>query len=143
MLSARTARRIATTAAYGGGGVGLAGAGFYGLLRLQAGLARKAIGEPAGDPPKADGRYGHYTGEPISVVVFGDSSAAGLGVQTAEQTPAALIAAGLAEIAQRPVQLTVVARTAAQTRDLAAECDDHVGARQLPWGYTRRDRVSN
>jgi lysophospholipase L1-like esterase len=119
MVSARTARRIATTAAYGGGGVGLAGAGFYGLLRVQAGLARKAIGEPPDDPPKADGRYGHYSGKPISVVVFGDSSAAGLGVETPEQTPGALIAAGLAEIAERPVQLTVLARTAGQTSDLA------------------------
>jgi lysophospholipase L1-like esterase len=101
--------------------VGLAGAGFYGLLRLQAGLARRAIGQPPGEPPKADGRYGGGTGEPISVVVFGDSSAVGLGVDRAEQTPAALIAAGLAKIAQRPVQLTVVARTAARTRDLAEQ----------------------
>jgi lysophospholipase L1-like esterase len=121
MVSARTARRIATTAAYGGGGVGLAGAGFYGLLRLQAGLARKAIGTPADDAPKADGLYGHYGGEPISLVVFGDSSAAGVGVDTPEQTPGALIAAGLAEIAERPVQLTVVARTAAQTSDLTEQ----------------------
>jgi lysophospholipase L1-like esterase len=121
MVSARTARRIATTAAYGGGGVGLAGAGFYGLLRLQAGLARKAIGTPADDAPKADGLYGPYAGEPISVVVLGDSSAAGVGVDTPEQTPGALIAAGLAEIAERPVQLTVVARTAARTSDLAEQ----------------------
>ena len=121
IVSARTARRIATTAVYGGGGVGLAGAGFYGLLRLQAGLARKAIGEPPDDPPKADGRYGHYFDDPISLVVFGDSSAAGVGVDTPEQTPGALIAAGLAEIARRPVQLTVVARSAAQSSDLAGQ----------------------
>ena len=121
MVSAQTARRIATTAAYGGGGVGLAGAGFYGLLRLQAGLARKAIGTPPDDAPKADGLYGHFPGEPISVVVFGDSSAAGVGVDTPEQTPGALIAAGLAEIARRPVQLTVVARTAARTSDMTEQ----------------------
>jgi lysophospholipase L1-like esterase len=129
MVSARTARRIATTAAYGGGGVGLAGAGFYGLLRLQAGLARRAIGQPADDAPKADGRYGHYAGEPISVVVLGDSSAAGVGVHTPEQTPGALIAAGLAEIAARPVELTVVARTAARTSDLAEQIRQAADAR--------------
>jgi len=129
MVSARTARRIATTAAYGGGGVGLAGAGFYGLLRLQAGVARKAIGTPPEDAPKADGLYGHFPGEPISVVVFGDSSAAGVGVDTPEQTPGALIAAGLAEMAQRPVQLTVVARTAARTSDLAEQIRQAADAR--------------
>jgi lysophospholipase L1-like esterase len=129
MVSARTARRIATTAAYGGGGVGLAGAGFYGLLRLQAGLARRAIGQPADDAPKADGRYGHYAGEPISVGVLGDSSAAGVGVYTPEQTPGALIAAALAEIAARPVQLTVVARTAARTSDLAEQIRQAADAR--------------
>jgi lysophospholipase L1-like esterase len=129
IVSARTARRIATTAAYGGGSVGLAGAGFYGLLRIQAALARKAIGQPADDPPKADGRYGHYLGEPISVVVYGDSSAAGVGVDTPEQTPGALIAAGLAEMARRPVQLTVVARSAARTSDLADQIRQAAAAR--------------
>jgi lysophospholipase L1-like esterase len=119
IVSARTARRIATTAAYGGGSVGLAGAGFYGLLRLQAGLARKAIGQSPDNPPVADGRYGHFYGEPISIVVFGDSSAAGVGVDAPGQTPGALIAAGLAEIAGRPVQLAVVAKTAARSNDLA------------------------
>jgi lysophospholipase L1-like esterase len=121
MVSARTARRIATTAAYGGGGVGLAGAGLYGLLRLEAGLARRAIGPPLDDPPMADGRYGQYSGDPISVVLFGDSSAAGFGVDTPHQTPGALLAAGLAEIAERPVQLTVVARIGAQTSHLAEQ----------------------
>ena len=119
MVSARTARRIATTAAYGGGSVGLAATGLYGLLRIEAGLARRAIGAPAKDPPAPDGRYGFYDGEPISVVVIGDSSAAGVGVATADETPGALVAAGLAEIAERPVQLTVVARTGARTSDLA------------------------
>ncbi|MET0522099.1 MAG: SGNH/GDSL hydrolase family protein [Jiangellaceae bacterium] len=128
-VSARTARRIATTAAYGGGGVGLAGVGLYGLLRLEAGLARRAIGPPSDDPPVADGRYGHYSGKPISVVFFGDSSAAGVGVDSADETPGALMAAGLAEIAERPVHLTVVARIGAQTRHLAEQI---VGADARP-----------
>jgi lysophospholipase L1-like esterase len=123
MVSARTARRIATTAAYGGGGVGLAGAGLYGLLRFEAILARRAIGPPAENPPRADGRYGQHSGEPISVVLFGDSSAAGVGVVTPDQTPGALLAAGLAEIAERPVQLTVEAWIGARTSHLAGQIE--------------------
>ncbi|MGH8777123.1 MAG: SGNH/GDSL hydrolase family protein, partial [Jiangellaceae bacterium] len=121
MVSARTARRIATAALYGGGGLGLAGAGFYGLLRLEARQARLAIGTIVDDPPNADGLYGHYTGGPISFAILGDSSAAGLGVDIPDETPGALLAAGLAEIAARPVMLTVVARSGAQSSDLAEQ----------------------
>ena len=54
------------------------GAGFYGLLRLEARQARLAIGTISDAVPVADGLYGTYPGEPISFVVLGDSSAAGL-----------------------------------------------------------------
>jgi lysophospholipase L1-like esterase len=128
-VSARTARRIATTAAYGGGGLGLMGAGFYGLLRLEARQARLAIGTISDAVPVADGLYGSHAGEPISFVVLGDSSAAGLGVDTADETPGALLAAGLAEIAERPVHLTVVARSGAQTSDLDVQVPLALAAR--------------
>ncbi|HMG29561.1 MAG TPA: SGNH/GDSL hydrolase family protein [Jiangellaceae bacterium] len=128
-VSARTARRIATTAAYGGGSLGLMGAGFYGLLRLEARQARRAIGTITDIPPEADGLYGHHPGQPISFVVLGDSSAAGVGVDTADETPGALLAAGLAEIAERPVRLTVLASSGAQTSDLAMQVPLAVEAR--------------
>ncbi|HZY27030.1 MAG TPA: SGNH/GDSL hydrolase family protein [Jiangellaceae bacterium] len=128
-VSARTARRIATTAAYGGGSLGLMGAGFYGLLRLEARQARIAIGTISDAVPVADGLYGNYAGDPLSFVVLGDSSAAGLGVDTADETPGALLAAGLAEIAERPVRLTVVARSGAQTSDLDVQVPLAVAAR--------------
>jgi lysophospholipase L1-like esterase len=121
MVSARTARRIATAALYGGGGLGLAGAGFYGLLRLEARQARLAIGTIPEGPPTADGRYGHYAGGPISIAILGDSSAAGIGVDVSDETPGALLAAGLAEMAERPVMLTVVAKSGAQSSDLAEQ----------------------
>ena len=64
---ASQARRIAVAAAYGGGGLGLLTAGAFGLIRAEAALARRAIGEPTGTPPEADGVYGrHHGGEPIS-----------------------------------------------------------------------------
>jgi len=109
------------TAAYGGGGIGLMGAGLYGLLRLEARQARRAIGTVPENPPGADGLYGPFTGEPISFAILGDSSAAGVGVDTADETPGALLAAGLAEVAERPVRLAVVAQSGAQTSDLAEQ----------------------
>ncbi|WP_053203610.1 SGNH/GDSL hydrolase family protein [Jiangella muralis] len=124
MVSARTARRLAAAAAYGGGGLSLIGAAGYGLLRLQAKLARRTItGRPLGGPPDPDGRYGSGDDPPLSFVVAGDSAAAGYGVATAEETPGALLAAGLAEVAHRPVTLTTVAQVGAQTADLADQLD--------------------
>ena len=51
MTKARVARRIAMAAAYGGGGLGVLSAGAFGLVRAEAALARRAIGEPTGEPP--------------------------------------------------------------------------------------------
>lgn len=124
MVSARTARRLAAAAAYGGGGLSLLGAAGYGLLRLQAKLARRTItGRPLGGPPDPDGLYGSDDGTPLSFVVIGDSAAASYGVDTPEETVGALLAAGLAEVAHRPVVLTTVAQVGAQTRDLADQLD--------------------
>ncbi|MFC7575785.1 hypothetical protein ACFQX8_27750 [Klenkia terrae] len=90
MTRASRARRLATGAVYGGGGVGLAGAGLVALLRQEARLARNRVSSRAakGDPPTGEGRYGHYRGAPLVLAVLGDSSAVGLGVDRAEQTPA-------------------------------------------------------
>ena len=88
MSRASQARRIAVAAAYGGGGLGLLTAGAFGLIRAEAAFARRTIGEPTETPLDADGIYGrHYDGEPISLVLLGDSSACGLGVARPEQTP--------------------------------------------------------
>ncbi|MBD0292183.1 MAG: SGNH/GDSL hydrolase family protein [Jiangellaceae bacterium] len=123
MVSARTARLIATTAAYGGSGVGLLGAGLYGLLRAEAWLARRAIGSPATVAPVADGGFGRQAGQPLSLVILGDSSAAGVGVEFPGETPGALLAAGIADAAERPVRLTVLAVTGARSTDLAGQVE--------------------
>ncbi|SDU52645.1 SGNH/GDSL hydrolase family protein [Jiangella alkaliphila] len=121
MVSAQTARRLA---AYGGGGLSLLGAAGYGLLRLQAKLARRSItGRPLGGPPDPDGVYGTGDDPPLSFIVAGDSAAAGYGVRHSDETPGALLAAGLAEVAHRPVALTTVAQVGAQTADLADQLD--------------------
>jgi lysophospholipase L1-like esterase len=123
LVSARTARRIARGALFGGGGIGALGAGTYGFLRLEAMLARRSIGELDGGPPDADGVYGSYEGEPLSFVVLGDSAAAGLGVTSPDETPGALLAAGLAELGERPVRLTTFAQSGARSSDLAGQVE--------------------
>ncbi|MCW2712476.1 MAG: hypothetical protein JWP24_2670, partial [Marmoricola sp.] len=44
MSRAAAARRLASAAAYGGGGLSLLGASLYGVLRAEAKVARRAIG---------------------------------------------------------------------------------------------------
>ncbi len=100
------------------------GAGLYGLLRAEALLARRLIGEPTGEPPDATGWYGRgRPGPAIKVVVLGDSSAAGYGVHRVEETPGALLASGVAERADRRVHLRAFAKVGARSSDLADQVD--------------------
>jgi lysophospholipase L1-like esterase len=122
---AAAARKLAAAAAYGGGGLTVAGASLYGLLRLEASLARKTIGNADHDPPNATGWYGHgRPGPAIKMALLGDSSAAGYGVQRVQETPGAHLASGLAEGADRRVYLRSVAKVGAQTRDLDTQIDN-------------------
>ncbi|GAA0494104.1 SGNH/GDSL hydrolase family protein [Streptomyces sp. NPDC046215] len=144
MSRARVARRIAAAAAYGGGGIGLLGATAVGVLLTEARLAKRVVGGNHDAVPRADGRYGsafvHRLGrEPLLLGVLGDSTAAGQGVHRPRQTPGALLASGLAAVAERPVELRNVALSGAQSHDLDRQVtlllgdgdggEDDVGAR--------------
>lgn len=130
MSRATAARRLATAAAYGGGGLGVLGGGLYGLMRAQAQWARRTIGRAIGQGPKVDRRYGTtLPGDPLSVLVLGDSAAAGYGLQTADDTPAGMLGAGLSHIAGRPVHVLSVARVGARSSDLDAQIDRGVHLR--------------
>ncbi|MFD0420171.1 SGNH/GDSL hydrolase family protein [Streptomyces sp. NPDC127108] len=125
MSRARVARRIAAGAAYGGGGIGLLGAATVGIVLAEVQLAKRSVGNGGyGAPPRANGRYGaafaerSECGEPLRFAMLGDSTAAGQGVRRAQQTPAALLASGLAAVAERPVDVRVVAQPGAQSDDL-------------------------
>ncbi|GGN37491.1 SGNH/GDSL hydrolase family protein [Streptomyces fuscichromogenes] len=128
MSRARVARRIAAGAAYGGGGVGLVGAAAVGLVLAEVRMARTAVhnGNSGGRVPVADGRYGDGYGAsasaagepPLRLTMLGDSTAAGQGVHRAAQTPGALLASGLAAVAERPVEFRNVALPGAQSDDL-------------------------
>jgi lysophospholipase L1-like esterase len=122
---ARIARRVAAGAAYGGGGVGLMGAALVALLREEARSARRKVEarRAKDDPPSGDGIYGRGRGKPVVLAVLGDSSAVGLGVGRASETPGVLIAAALAELAERPVRLVRLAVSGAESRDLDAQVD--------------------
>ena len=52
MSKASAARRLATAAAYGGGGLGLVGGSLYGLLNLEAKIARMRIGNADESVPR-------------------------------------------------------------------------------------------
>ncbi|WP_369169882.1 SGNH/GDSL hydrolase family protein [Streptomyces sp. R28] len=123
MSRARVARRIAAGAAYGGGGIGLAGAAAVGLLLAEVRLARRHVGNGTDNHvPNADGRYGHLydtpADPPLRLTILGDSTAAGQGVHRAGQTPGALLASGLAAVAERPVLMRNVALPGARSDDL-------------------------
>ncbi|MER7161706.1 SGNH/GDSL hydrolase family protein, partial [Streptomyces lydicus] len=62
MSRARVARRIATAAAFGGGGIGLLGVAAVGVLLTEVRLARRTVGGSSDIPPCADGRYGAALG---------------------------------------------------------------------------------
>jgi lysophospholipase L1-like esterase len=121
---AATARRVAAAAAYGGGGLGLAGVAAYGLLLGQAKLARRAIPRAVLPPPACAGLYGaEQPGSPITLAVLGDSSAAGYGVVFPRETPGALLATGLAALAGCPVRLVCHAVVGARSAGLPGQTD--------------------
>ncbi|MEO3812135.1 SGNH/GDSL hydrolase family protein [Sphaerisporangium sp. B11E5] len=134
--TARAARRIATAAAVGGGGVTALGVAVYGLLQVEALIARKSIGTRYGmDGPPADGLYGEWhdprdpgdpgaeASRPIRLVMLGDSTAVGLGMDGPETTPGVVIARGLAEVSGRPVKLGVHGRSGSVSADLVWQVD--------------------
>ncbi|MGY4768058.1 SGNH/GDSL hydrolase family protein [Kribbella sp. CWNU-51] len=123
MSRAGAAKRLAQAAAVGGGGLGLIGATLYGVLTAEAEYAKRVIGPMRYYPTPGDGLFGRYPGRPITFAMIGDSSAAGYGTDSPDETPGVLLASGLAELAQRPVRLADVSKTGAKSTDLAAQVD--------------------
>ncbi|GDY29907.1 SGNH/GDSL hydrolase family protein [Gandjariella thermophila] len=136
-----TALRAFRTVAMAAGAIGGLSGAAYGLLTEQSRRARLVIGVPEAPPPCADGIYlpdgsGPVTDEvvfgtanPLCFAVLGDSSAAGVGVESAEQLPGVLLARGLAEEAERPVRLATYAISGSTTRSLPGQVDRALAAR--------------
>jgi lysophospholipase L1-like esterase len=121
---AKAARKLAAAAAFGGGGLSVLGASLYGVLRAEARVARRIIGVNGNRVPDASGWYGRSRpGPAIKVVLLGDSSAAGYGVDTVEQTPGALLGSGIAEKANRRVHLHEFCRVGALSSELPGQVE--------------------
>jgi lysophospholipase L1-like esterase len=95
-----------------------------GLLMHQAADARKIIPMAEAPPPRGDGIYGaKFGGRPISMVILGDSSAAGYGVHRPRETPGALLATGVSRRLRRPVRLHRLAVVGSMSSGLPYQVD--------------------
>ncbi|HLU33020.1 MAG TPA: SGNH/GDSL hydrolase family protein [Natronosporangium sp.] len=109
---------------YGAAAAGLASAASAGVLLGQVHQARREIPRAQEPPPRADGRYGaRLGGEPLTMVMLGDSTAAGYGAAKPRQTPGALLATGVSRRLGRPVNLHCLAVVGATSRRLAPQVE--------------------
>jgi len=128
MIWNRTVRVAAVLA----GTIGGVTSAMYGLLDRQSKHAQLVIGEPEGPPPRADGRYfppgspSAYSpdagyGDALRFAVIGDSLAAGIGADTADEVPGVRLARALAEQLDQPVDLTTYAVSGSTTPDIIGQ----------------------
>ncbi|MEV0359120.1 SGNH/GDSL hydrolase family protein [Nocardia sp. NPDC050697] len=129
----RTAAATGAGAVLAGSGAGTAWWFGYRMLMAQAGAARGVIGRDSSKPPEADGIYAPG-GEPperwragrafdLHLMIFGDSTAAGLGALSAEEVPGVRLARGLAEATGRRIRLSTKAISGATSKGLAGQVD--------------------
>jgi lysophospholipase L1-like esterase len=100
------------------------------VLRAQARLARRTIGKALGEEAhSADRTHKKKYGNPIELLVLGDSIAAGLGAEKSRHTLGAHLAKRLAKHTRRTVRLHTAAIVGAEASMLRAQ----IAA--LPTGY--------
>ncbi|MGC0362856.1 lysophospholipase L1-like esterase [Rhodococcus sp. 27YEA15] len=128
----RLVKASVATAVAGSGGGALSWFG-YNYLMSQAGAARGVIGRNVAKPPEADGVYapGETTPErwwrevpfDLHLMIFGDSSAAGVGALDAAEVPGVRIAILLAEETGKRIRLSTKAIGGATSRGLSGQVD--------------------
>ncbi|MCW2812564.1 MAG: lipolytic enzyme family [Nocardioides sp.] len=100
------------------------------LLHRQAATARRLIGKPLGEtPPDADRVWKSAYGDPLDLLMLGDSIAAGLGAERRKDTLGGRLAKGLAKHTGRAVRL----RTAAVVGSESSVLESQLAG--LPAGY--------
>jgi len=96
----------------------------FGLAR-QAAIARRRIGKPLGEDALAVDRVWRrrLPGDPIDLLIVGDSLAAGLGASRRKETLGGRLAKGLAKRTGRPVRLRSLAVVGSESPDLTEQID--------------------
>lgn len=124
------AQRLATVGLAGLGGMVVSALLARQLIRSQAQLARRAIGKPLGEQAHmADKVYKKKYGDPIDLLLLGDSIAAGLGADKPKHTLGAQLARRLAHHTMQAVRLHTAAHVGSETSMLRAQLA------ALPAGY--------
>ncbi|MDG3014712.1 SGNH/GDSL hydrolase family protein [Speluncibacter jeojiensis] len=128
-----TATKAGAAAVGSGALAGGAGWAAYNYLLRQAQATRGVIGRPTGRPPRADGVYSPGCGHPerwtrtsavdLHLMIFGDSTAAGLGCEVPDEVPGVLLARGLAEETGLRVRLSTKAIVGATSKGLKGQVD--------------------
>jgi len=95
------------------------------LLTRQAAIARARIGKPLGETSIDADRVWRSAldGEPVELLVLGDSLAAGLGAERRKETLGGRVAKGLAARVHRPVRLHTAAIVGSESHMLAEQLD--------------------
>ncbi|HEY5856228.1 MAG TPA: SGNH/GDSL hydrolase family protein [Aldersonia sp.] len=116
-----------------GSSAGAASWAAHNYLMGQAAQARGTIGRPSGKPPRRDGVYcsggpGYQPWHPgvdydLHLMVFGDSTAAGIGANTPDEVVGVRIARGLAEESGKRIRLSTKAISGATSKGLAGQVD--------------------
>jgi lysophospholipase L1-like esterase len=116
--------QAARAAAVGVGAIATTTGLVAGVLVGQAQRARRVIPMAEGPPPRGDGVYGaRLPGKPITMVMLGDSAAAGYGVLRPRETPGALLATGISRRLRRPVRLHRFAVVGSMSAGLAPQVE--------------------
>ncbi|WP_227468286.1 SGNH/GDSL hydrolase family protein [Microbacterium sp. YJN-G] len=94
-------------------------------LSRQASIARRRIGKPLGEQALDVDRVWRprLPGEPIDLLILGDSVAAGLGATRPKETLGGRLAKSLAKRAGRPVRLRSLAVVGSESPDLPGQLD--------------------
>ncbi|MBZ5734589.1 SGNH/GDSL hydrolase family protein [Nocardioides sp. TRM66260-LWL] len=124
-MSRRGQRTLAVLAVAGTGFLGASVVvGARELLRRQAAAARRVIGKPLGEQaPAADRIWKRSYGDPVALLVLGDSIAAGLGAERRKDTLGARLAKGVARTLHRAVDLRVAAVVGSESSALPLQLD--------------------
>ncbi len=141
MINNRVLRDVGATVAATAASAGASWAA-YNYLNNQAHTARTVIPHRTDNAPNGDGvyhpdgtgphRFNREDSVDLYLVVFGDSTAAGLGAETADETPGVLVARRVAAETGRRIRYGNKSIVGATSKGLAAQIDAMLITRERP-----------